>query len=200
VLNLFFFSSRRRHTRFSRDWSSDVCSSDLPRSGGLNTIDVTGMYPSSWLVTDALMFIGGGSASVAGGIKVTTFGLLIFILWAEMRGETHVNIGHRRVSESIQRQAVVLTILSSVLVALSTYLLLVLNPHSLDEVLFEVVSAFSTTGLSVGVSAESSAVGQMLLALLMFVGRVGPVTVGSALALRERTRRYGLPEERVIVG
>lgn len=172
----------------------------MPRSGGLNTIDVTDMYPSSWLVTDALMFIGGGSASVAGGIKVTTFGLLIFILWAEMRGETHVNIGHRRVSESIQRQAVVLTILSSVLVALSTYLLLVLNPHSLDEVLFEVVSAFSTTGLSVGVSAESSAVGQMLLALLMFVGRVGPVTLGSALALRERTRRYELPEERVIVG
>ncbi|WP_093256848.1 TrkH family potassium uptake protein [Thermostaphylospora chromogena] len=172
----------------------------MPRSGGLNTIDVTGMYPSSWLVTDALMFIGGGSASVAGGIKVTTFGLLIFILWAEMRGETHVNIGHRRVSESVQRQAVVLTILSSVLVALSTYLLLVLNPHTLDEVLFEVVSAFSTTGLSVGVSAESSAAGQMLLALLMFVGRVGPVTLGSALALRERTRRYELPEERVIVG
>lgn len=172
----------------------------MPRSAGFTTIDITQMYPSSHLVIDGLMFIGGGSAGTAGGIKVTTFGLLFFIIWAEIRGETRVNIGHRRLPDSAQRQAVAITLLGTALVALFTYLLLVLTPHSLDKVLFEVVSAFSTTGLSIGVSGESSPVGQVLLVLLMFVGRVGPLTLGSALALRERTRLYELPEERVIVG
>ncbi|WP_455432455.1 TrkH family potassium uptake protein [Thermocatellispora tengchongensis] len=172
----------------------------MPRSAGLNTIDIAQMYPSSWLVTDALMFIGGGSAGTAGGIKVTTLGLLAFVIWAELRGETRVNIGHRRLPEAAQRQAVAVTVISAGLVALSTYLLMVLTPHSLDEVLFEVISAATTTGLSIGVTAEGPPAGQALLVLLMFVGRIGPLTLGSALALKERTRRYELPEERVIVG
>lgn len=146
------------------------------------------------------MFVGGGSAGTAGGIKVTTLGLLTFIVWAELRGESRVNIGHRRLTEAAQRQAVSLTVLSVALVALFTYVLLVLSPQSLDHVLFEVVSAFGTTGLSVGVASAASPAAQVLLTLLMFVGRIGPLTLGSALALKERGRRYELPEEEVIVG
>ncbi|MBX6383784.1 MAG: TrkH family potassium uptake protein [Microbispora sp.] len=172
----------------------------MPRSAGFNTIDIAQMHPSSWLVTELLMFIGGGSAGTAGGIKVTTLGLLAFIVWAELRGESRVNIGHRRLTEAAQRQAVSLTMLSVGLVALSTYVLLVLTPHSLDHVLFEVVSAFGTAGLSVGVSTTASPAARVLITLLMFVGRIGPLTLGSALALKERGRRYELPEEDVIVG
>ncbi|WP_084965561.1 TrkH family potassium uptake protein [Thermoactinospora rubra] len=170
------------------------------RTAGFNSIDVSQMYPSSWLVMDLLMFVGGGTASVAGGIKVTTFGLLGFIIWAELRGESRVNIGHRRLSEAAQRQVVVVTLVGVMLVALSSYLLMLLTPHSLDQILFETISAFATVGLSVGVTADATAPGHVLLILLMFIGRIGPLTLGSALALRERTRRYELPEERVIVG
>ncbi|MBO4269440.1 TrkH family potassium uptake protein [Microbispora triticiradicis] len=172
----------------------------MPRTAGFNSLDLGHMYPSSWLVTDLLMFVGGGSAGTAGGIKVTTIGLLAFIVWTEMRGESRVNIGHRRLPEAAQRQAVSLTVLSGGLVACSTYILLVVTPHGLDRVLFEVVSAFGTTGLSTGITASIPPAGHLLLIVLMFVGRIGPLTLGSALALKERTRRYELPEEGMIVG
>ncbi|MFB9253422.1 TrkH family potassium uptake protein [Sphaerisporangium melleum] len=172
----------------------------MPRSSGFNTIDLAQMHPSSWLATDLLMFVGGGSAGTAGGIKVTTFGLLAFVIWAELRGETSVNIGHRRVAEATLRQAITLATISTVTVAVCTYAMLVLTDHDLDEVLFEVVSAFATVGLSTGMTADATPAGHVLLTVLMFIGRIGPLTVGSALALRERTRRYELPEERVIVG
>ncbi|MEW9550729.1 TrkH family potassium uptake protein [Nonomuraea sp. NPDC050783] len=172
----------------------------MPRSAGFNVLDISQMYPSSWLATDLLMFVGGGSAGTAGGIKVTTFGMLAFIVWAEMRGESRVNIGRRRLPETTQRQVVTITVLGVTLVAVSTYVLLALTPHGLDQVLFEVISAFGTAGLSTGITADVGTAGHVLLALLMFVGRIGPLTLGSALALNRRTRRYELPEERVIVG
>ncbi|TDD01714.1 TrkH family potassium uptake protein [Nonomuraea deserti] len=172
----------------------------MPRTAGFNSIDVAGMYPTSWLATDLLMFIGGGSAGTAGGIKVTTFGMLAFVIWAEMRGEREVNIGHRRLPEAAQRQAVSISLISVALVTVSTYVLLALTPHSLDQVLFEVVSAFGTVGMSTGITADATPAGQVLLVLLMFIGRTGPLTLGSALALKDRARRYQLPEERVIVG
>lgn len=172
----------------------------MPRSGGFNSIDIAAMYPSSWLAYDALMFIGGGSAGTAGGIKVTTFGLLAYVIWAELRGEPSVNVGRRRIPEQLQRQALTIALVGVGIVAGSTYLLLVLNPHPLDQVLFEVISAFATVGVSTGITAELNVVSHGLLAILMFVGRVGPLTLGTALALRARTRHYELPEERPLVG
>ncbi|WP_327084996.1 TrkH family potassium uptake protein [Nonomuraea sp. NBC_01738] len=174
--------------------------STMTRSCGLNTVDIAAMDASSLFVSDVLMFIGGGSASTAGGIKVTTFGVLAFVIWAELRGEPKVNIGSRRVPDATQRQAIAISLVSVALVALATYVLMTMSGLGLDKVLFEVISAFSTTGLSAGISPELHPVGQLLLALLMFIGRTGPLTLGSALALKEHTRHYELPEERVIVG
>ncbi|WP_043618007.1 potassium transporter TrkG [Nonomuraea candida] len=172
----------------------------MPRSGGFNTLDLSQMNPSSWLLTDVLMFIGGGSAGTAGGIKVTTFGFLLFIVWSELRGENHVNIGHRRLPAATQRQALSISLLGVALVTASCWLMLIITPHSFDRVLFEVISAFATNGLSTGITADTSLAGHVLLSLLMFIGRIGPLTLGSALALKQRTRRYELPEERVILG
>jgi Trk-type K+ transport system membrane component len=171
-----------------------------PRSAGFNTIDVAAMRPESWLATDALMFIGGGSASTAGGIKVTTFGLLAFVIWAEMRGEPGVNVGRRRVPETNQRQALAVALLGVGMVAVAAFALLHLTTASSDRVLFEVISALCTVGLSTGITADLPSAGQVLIIVLMFVGRIGPLTVASALALRERARRFELPEERTIVG
>ncbi|MFG1945998.1 TrkH family potassium uptake protein [Nonomuraea sp. NPDC048826] len=174
--------------------------SAMVRTAGFNSVDTGELYASSWLLSDLMMFIGGGSAGTAGGIKVTTLGLLAFVIWSELRGEPKVNVGHRQVPDAAQRQAVVVTAMSATLVAFCTYVLLVLTPHTLDRVLFEVIAAFSTAGLTTGITNDIPPAGHLLLIMLMFVGRIGPLTIGSALALKERARRYELPEERMIVG
>jgi potassium uptake TrkH family protein len=170
------------------------------RTTGFNTIDTTRLHPETWAVTDVLMFIGGGSAGTAGGIKVTTFFLLAFVIWSEIRGDPDVVVGRRRLSGTTLRQAVTVVMLGAALVTLATITLLTLTDHSLDAVLFESVSAFATVGLSTGITADLPGAGQLVLVVLMFVGRVGTITVASALALRATHRHYRFPEERPIVG
>jgi trk system potassium uptake protein len=170
------------------------------RTAGFNTLDVGALHPETWAVTDVLMFIGGGSAGTAGGIKVTTFLLLAFVVWSEVRGEPDVVVGSRRVASSTVRQALAVVVLGSALVAFGTLSLLMLTDETLDRVLFESVSAFATVGLSTGITADLPALAQLVLVALMFVGRVGTITVASALALNARRRLYRLPEERPIVG
>jgi Trk-type K+ transport system membrane component len=131
---------------------------------------------------------------------VTTFGLLAFVIWAELRGETRVNVGHRQLPESVQRQALAIALLGVGTVVVATYALLAMTPYSLDRVVFEVISAFGVVGLSTGITANLEDPGKLLLTALMFMGRLGPLTLGSALALRDRTRRYELPKEQVIIG
>ena len=172
----------------------------MPRTAGFNNLDIAAYQPETLLLTDALMFIGGGSAGTAGGIKVTTFGLLAYVLWAEMRGDPDVEVGRRRVPGTNQRQALSIALLAIGVIAVSTFLLEALTDFSFDQVLFEVISAFSTVGLSTGITADVPAAGQVLLVLLMYIGRIGPLTLASGLALRDRARRHQLPEERTIVG
>lgn len=172
----------------------------VPRTAGFNTLDVGQMQPATLLITDVLMFIGGGSASTAGGIKVTTFALLAFVLLAEVRGQPSVHVMGRRLTAETQRQALSVALLSVGAVMTATIAMLVITPFRLDAVLFEVISAFGTVGLSTGITAQLPAAGQIVLVLMMFIGRLGPITLASGLALRERVRRYELPEERPIVG
>ena len=171
-----------------------------PRTAGFNTLDYGSMRQGTLLVTDALMFIGGGSASTAGGIKVTTFALLGFVIWAELRGEPDVNAFGRRVPTLAQRQAVTLALLAVGAVITATLAIVIMEPVSLSAAMFEVISAFSTVGLSTGVTADLGAPAQAMLVVLMFLGRVGPITLFAALVLREHSRLYRLPEERPIVG
>ncbi|MGY2127013.1 TrkH family potassium uptake protein [Blastococcus sp. SYSU DS0617] len=172
----------------------------MPRTAGFNNLDIGAYQPETLLLTDVLMFIGGGSAGTAGGIKVTTFGLLAYVLWAEMRGDTDVEVGRRRVPATNQRQALAVAVLSMGVVVLGTLLMEVLTPFPFERVLFETVSAFATVGLSTGITADLPAAAQVLVVVLMFVGRIGPLTLASGLAIRNRGRRHQLPEERTIVG
>jgi len=171
-----------------------------PRTAGFNTVDYGAMTPESLLVTDMLMFVGAGSASTAGGIKVTTFALLALIVWAEVRGEPHVNTFGRRVPVHVQRQALAIAFIALNAVVISTLLLIATSQFPLSRALFEALSAFGTVGLSTGITSEVSSVGQVFLVVLMFLGRIGPYTLAVALALRERERRYELPEERPLIG
>jgi trk system potassium uptake protein TrkH len=171
-----------------------------PRTAGFNSVDFGQMNGETLLVTDALMFIGGGSAGTAGGIKVTTFFLLAYVIWAEVRGERDVVVGRRRIAESTQRQAVAVALLAVAVVAAGTLALLSLTDHPFDRVLFEAISASATVGLSTGITPTLPGGAQIVLVILMYVGRVGTVTVASALALADRRRLYRYPEERPIVG
>ncbi|SFJ91678.1 TrkH family potassium uptake protein [Streptomyces pini] len=172
----------------------------MPRTAGFNSLDVGQMNPASWLVTDVLMFVGGSSAGTAGGIKITTFAVLFFVIYAEVRGEGAVNIFNRRLPGDVQRQALTVVLLSVAAVAASTIVFMVFTDINLDRSLFEVTSAFATVGLSTGITADLPATEQILLVMLMFIGRLGPITVASALALRPRVRMYDLPEERPVIG
>jgi trk system potassium uptake protein TrkH len=170
------------------------------RSSGFNSVDITQLNGGSWLAMDVLMFIGGGSASTAGGIKVTTFALLAVAVYAEARGEPTVSIFARRVPDRVVRQALTVALVSVAVVVVATIVLVEMTRAPLDMVVFEVVSSFATVGLSSGLLVQLPDSGQVILALLMFIGRLGPITLGAALALRERTRMYEYPEGRPIIG
>ncbi|PSK91285.1 potassium uptake TrkH family protein [Murinocardiopsis flavida] len=172
----------------------------MPRSGGFNVVDVGAMDTSTLFVTVMLMFVGGGSAGTAGGIKAATFAVLFLVVWSEIRGHPHVHAFGRRISPGAIRQALSLTFLSMTVVALATVYLLVRTPFETSTVLFEVVSASAVVGLSTGITPDLPPDGHVLLAALMFAGRIGPITFASALALRDRTRRYDLAEARPIIG
>lgn len=173
----------------------------MPRSGGFNSVSIGGLNAETLAVVNGLMFIGGGSASTAGGIKVTTFFLLAFVIWAEVRGEPDVVVGRRRVEGHVQRQALTVALLSVALVAGASLALIGLTQGiPFDRALFEVISAFGTVGLTTGLTPTLPPAAQVVLILLMFIGRIGPIAVASSLALNTRARQYRFPEERPIVG
>jgi potassium uptake TrkH family protein len=173
----------------------------MTRSGGFNSVDLGKANSETVAVTIGLMFIGGGSAGTAGGIKVTTFLLLAYVIWAEIRGEPDVVIRQRRIAEDTQRQAITVALLGVLLVATGTVALDALTVDvPFDRALFEATSAFATVGLSTGITPGLPSSAQVVLVILMYVGRVGTIAVGTAIALNTRRRQYRYPEERPLVG
>lgn len=170
------------------------------RTAGFNSVATGEMHTETWLGTVILMFIGGGSAGTAGGIKVTTFAVLAVVIWSELRGDPDATVFDRRISLATQRQALTLALLAVAIVVLPTLWMTALSPFTVDQILFEVTSAFTTTGLSTGITAQLAWYHQLTLVALMFIGRLGPVTLGTALALRAHRRLYRLPEGAPIIG
>lgn len=184
----------------SARWIAGWFSGITPRTAGFNVIDYGHADPATLLITDALMFVGGGSAGTAGGIKVTTIAVLIMAIVSEVRGDPDVDVFDRRISGQTVRQALAVAGLALTVIGAATLYLLEITALSLDQVLFEVVSALATVGLSTGITPELPAPAQIVLILLMFLGRVGPMTVATALALRTAPRHYRNPEARPIIG
>ncbi len=172
----------------------------MPRSGGLNSFDWGAVNGETQALGTILMFIGGGSASTAGGIKVTTFLLLAFVILAELRGDPEVTIGNRSVGFQVIRTGLTIALISVMLVTGTTLVLMALTDFSFDDVLFECTSAFATAGLSTGITSLLPDSAKIVLAALMFVGRVGTIAAASAFILRRRAPRYHLPEEQPIIG
>ena len=179
---------------------SALFASGMTRSGGFNIYDVADQTDQSLLVTNVLMFIGGGSGSTAGGIKVTTLAVLLLAILTEIRGDEHVRIHRREISDTTVRVAVAVVAAGALLVLTSVVALTVVTGKDLQTTLFEALSAFGTVGLSNGLTASAPESGQWILAALMFIGRIGTISFAAGLATRHRPTRYRYPAERPIIG
>lgn len=172
----------------------------MPRTAGFNSVDVGGFHDQTLMVNYLLMFIGGGSAGTAGGIKVTTFVVLFAIVLSEVLGRRDAGLFDRRFGHEVERQALTVTAMAGgIIFAAATYISSVTN-LALPDILFECISAFATVGLSTGITADLPPSAQIVIVLLMFVGRVGTITVATALAVGRNPRPYRFPKENLIVG
>ncbi len=172
----------------------------MTRSGGFSTIDINEMHDSSLLFLDMLMFVGGGSASTAGGIKVTTLAVLFLAALAEAKGDNDIQVFNRRIPPDVLRLSVSVVLWGATIVAVSTIAILQITDLPLNRVLFDVISAFGTCGLSTGATEEMPDAGKYILAATMWAGRVGTVTLAAALAASQRRQLFSRAEERPIVG
>lgn len=172
----------------------------MPRTAGFNAIDIGSLTQESWLGMDILMFIGGGSGGTSGGIKIATMAVLVFIVYSEIRNRAAVNIGKRRLPRSIHREAITLLFLYGTLLIGSTVLLQLTTEFSTDQILFEVSSALGTAGLSTGITASLPPFAEVVIIILMFIGRVGPTLVASSLAGRIGKGFTQYPRERPTIG
>jgi potassium uptake TrkH family protein len=177
-----------------------VFASVMPRTAGFNAIDISALNPATWLGMEILMFIGGASASTAGGIKLGTAVVLFYIIYTEIRGEAAVNIGNRRLPRSMQRQALTIVSLTTFVILGAVALLRLTTDFTLDQIIFEVVSATGTTGLSTGITADLPDHAKILLSLLMLFGRLGPIVVATSLAMRRTKRHFEYPRESPLIG
>lgn len=176
------------------------------RTAGFDSIGQAGMLPAGKMVTMLLMFIGASPAGTGGGIKTTTFFIALLAVWTIVRRRQDYNVGKRRLGEQIIRRAYAIFTLGLMLVVVDTLLICMAESAAgsvlpLDTVLFEVVSAFSTTGLSCSLTPQLHMVSRGLLILTMLIGRVGPLTMSMALAGNapgKNAVRY--PEDRLMVG
>jgi trk system potassium uptake protein len=175
-----------------------------PRTAGYTTVTYSEMRDPTLAVQIALMFIGTAPVSTGGGIKVTTVALIFLILVSQVRGQEEVTAFGRRIPRSLIAKSLTVLSLSVLLVSGASLALMISDGVSFLAALFEVTSAFGTVGLSLGpgygLATELSPFGKLLLAAIMFAGRVGPITVVVALSQRSKPRRYTLPEEEIAIG
>ena len=173
----------------------------MTRTAGFNNVDIGALDPATWLGMDVLMFIGGGPAGTAGGLKVTTFAVLFFIIYTELRGDGAVNALGKRLPRSTHRQAATVALLAVAVVVISTMALLAMTEFSLDQVLFEVISAFATVGLSTGITPDLPIAGQLILIAADVPGpgrtrhprlRAGTAAHNPALRTPQRTTHHRL--------
>jgi trk system potassium uptake protein TrkH len=175
-----------------------------PRTAGFATVDYAQMREPTLVVQSALMFVGAAPVSTGGGIKVTTLALIFLIFISQLRGREDVSAFGRRVPGSLISKSLTVLSLATLLVGLATLALMVSDDLPFLTALFEVTSAFGTVGLSTGpapgLAAQLSPFGKLLLMVVMFAGRVGPITLVLALSERPRRRGYTFPEEEIAIG
>jgi trk system potassium uptake protein TrkH len=179
----------------------------VPRTAGFNSLDIGALAPATLFMMMVLMFIGAAPGGTAGGVKITTFSITAASLWAMMRGDEDVSLLRRRLPPATVARAFSICLLAFLAVNAVAGLLLLTEGRELLPTLFEATSAFGTVGLSmtptgevVSLSGQFTGAGKALIAMLMFVGRVGPLTLAVAVAQRRSRAGIRYPEGKILIG
>ena len=204
VLSVAFFEWTNPNTLGGEPLNSKVAMSLFqgvtPRTAGFQTVSYPEMREPTLLVQIVLMFIGTAPTSTGGGIKVTTLALVALIVVTQVRGQENITLFWRTLPRSLVARALSVLALATLLVLTSTLALMISDNLELLPALFEVTSAFGTVGLTLDTTPQLSTFGKLLISLVMFLGRVGPITFIVALAARQRPPRYKYPEEEIAIG
>ena len=171
-----------------------------PRTAGFATVDYAQMRDPTLFVQTLLMFIGTAPTSTGGGVKVTTIALVFLIVASQVRGQDKITLFWRELPRALVAKALAVLALSTLLIVLGTLTIMISDGLALLPALFEITSAFGTTGLSLNVTPDLSGFGKMLVAGIMFLGRVGPITFVIAMTARQRPSKYKYPQEDIAIG
>lgn len=179
---------------------ASVFQSVTARTAGFNSCSIAQLAGPSMLLMMLLMFIGGSPGSTAGGVKTTTMSVLLSMIAGEFRGKEHTEISKRTVPPGVVKKAMITFFLSSVLVFVFAAVLLAWERRQFLPVVFETVSAFGTVGLSADLTGSLTSRGKLLITVLMFIGRLGPLTIGYAFLRHHAQPRYEYARESVAIG
>ena len=194
------YNNEMKGMSFSDRMLSSYFQSVTTRTAGFNTIDIAQISKGSIFTSITLMFIGASPGSTGGGIKTTAFVIVVISMLAMFKGSRDVNIFRRKVADAIIRRVMALIAASLTLLSVMIFLLLLIEPFNFDQTLFEAVSAFGTVGLSMGITPFLSAAGKLIIILLMFLGRVGPLTLIFAISASTVKSNFTYTEERISIG
>ncbi len=202
---VFFLISEFRHSIAQHNswWgklTTAMFCSTTPRTAGFNTIDMRSLSVPGVMATMLLMWIGASPASTGGGIKTSTFALAVMNVWAVVRGRPHIELGHREVpTESVQRAFAIIG-LSFVALSVGIFALSWMEPDKdLVDLSFECVSAYSTSGLSLGITSSLGTGSKWVLIVLMFTGRVGTLNLLTGMLQQIHRAHYRYPQESVLI-
>ncbi|QKY68886.1 TrkH family potassium uptake protein [Lentibacillus sp. CBA3610] len=170
------------------------------RSGGLSTMDVSLLSEPNHLFMSVLMFIGASPSSAGGGIRTTTFALVIIFIFTYARGKGSIRLFNREVYDDDLMKAVTVTLMALIFVLTATIIISIVEPFDLIQILFEVTSAFGTVGLSLGITGSLSTFSKVVLMFLMFIGRVGIITFLFIFRDNKKSGKYHYPKEKIIIG
>ncbi len=186
---------------FGQKLLASFFNSVTPRTAGFASTDYTTVSDSGYLLTVLLMFIGGGSGSTAGGIRVGTFAVIIMGMLAVFRGRRDINIGKRRIDYSLLSQALAILAACFMILIACTLIICAIEPEGLfKEILFECVSALSNTGLSMSLTPTLGIASKILIILLMYAGRVGILTLALALGETKTAAEIRKPVDSLLIG
>lgn len=197
---LFEYNHSLKDYNFWVKLLASLFGSVTPRTAGFNTVDMASLSEAGRLLTMFLMFVGGSPGSTAGGVKTTTFLIVVFAVIANIRRRADITIGRRKVEASVLPQTIAIMGIYLSLILVSTLAILAVEPFSMSQVAFEVFSAIGTVGLTVGITSSLTIFSKIVIIILMFIGRIGVLSLAMIFSGKIAPLQLERPTEKIIIG
>ncbi|PEL13851.1 TrkH family potassium uptake protein [Bacillus sp. AFS017336] len=186
------------HSLSDKLWAS-YFQATSPRTAGFNSVDISQLDHSTIFLMIILMFVGAGSGSTGGGIKLTTFMVIILGVISFLKGRREIEIANRSISENFIFRSLAISTIALIFISIAVFILSITEKADFIKILFEVISAFGTVGLSMGFTASLSVIGKLIIVFIMFLGKIGPLTLALSLA-KPVNSRIKYPNEDILTG